>query len=469
LNAALADSNRLTAFNPYADGNGTNPATLDSIRRTTYFGSDSHVSGINLMAGGRLFVLPAGPVQLAAGTEYHDQEFDTYRVGADSPLKILSPNYTRHAAAAYAEMQVPLVSGRNRVPGIETLQLAMAARYDDFNDFGSTTTPRIGLEWAPIRSLALHGSWGKSFKAPDLPNLDERSNQAIIAPIPDPQAPGGNAIVLAWIGGNAGLRPETARTWNTGIRWTPEVSGSPSVDLTYYDIDFRDRIQMASEADKFLTDLARYATLTYRNPSAALRAEACSSGSFVSAIPIAGDCLTAHVDALIDMRWNNISRSNTRGLDLLAKLDWEGDWGFFSIASNINYVLAFNQAASPTVASLALVDTVSNPLRFHMLDQFTWNTGSLTTTLALNYAGSYEDNLSRPTRRVGSWTTLNANVRYEFGDTSSWLNGCSVALDVQNLFDREPPFVNNPAGMGYDRENADLWNRMVSLRFKKDW
>jgi len=470
LSAALADPNPLTAFNPYADGNGTNPATLDRIRRTTFFGSDSRIRGANLMMNGGLFVLPAGEVRLAVGGDYRDQEFSTYRMSADATSRTLSPQYTRHVGAAFAEMQVPLISSRNGVPAVEHLQVSLAGRYDDYSDFGSNATPRFGIEWSPVRSLALHGSWGRSYKAPDLPTLDERTNQTVIAPVPDPQGPGGTSVVLAWLGGNSDLKAETAKTWSAGISWTPELTLNPSLDLTYYHIRFQDRIQMATEADRFLSDAARYGALTYRNPTAEQRQEVCSRGVFVGNIgPTPGDCLTAPIDVLIDLRWNNISVSKTRGLDLTGKLEWDSNYGQFGVSANMNYVLAFDEAASANASSVALVDRVSSPLRFRMVDQLTWSRDRLSATLAVNYSGSYKDNFSQPNRRVGSWTTLNVNLRYAFEETSSWLDGCSAALDVQNLFDTDPPFVNNPAGVGYDRENADPWNRMVSLRLKKEW
>ena len=470
LNAALADPNPLTAFNPYADGSGTNQATLDGIQRSTFFGSHSRVNGVNLLLDGGLFALPGGEVRLATGMDYRSQVFSTQQQSADVVARSNSPRYARHVAATFAEMQVPLVAARNHVPGIELLQLSLAARHDDFSDFGAKTTPRIGLEWSPVRSVSAHGSWGRSFKAPDLPTLNEQSNQTFITPVPNPLAPSRSSIVLAWLGGNPDLRAESAETWSAGLRWAPELPLSPSLDVTYYDVHFQDRIRASAEGDRFLLDPARYGSLTYGNPPLALREQACGRSRYLgNASTVAGDCLTAPVEALIDLRYNNISASTTRGLDLLAKLDWNSRWGTFGFAANANYVLDFDETPAPTAASVQLVDTVSNPLRFRMLDQLTWGRGAVTGTLAMFYSGSYRDNLSSPQRRVGSSTTFNMNVRYEFENTSSWLDGTSIALDIQNLFDRDPPFVNNPAGVGYDRENADLWNRMVSLQLKKDW
>jgi len=472
LNAALADPNPLTAFNPYADGNGTNPATLDRIRRTTLYNSTSTVSGTNLMLDGALFAVPGGVLRLATGFDYRDQDFQNRRLGADSTAVIVTPRYTRHVMATFAEVQVPLISSRNHIPAIEHLQFSLAGRYDDYNDFGTTWNPHLGAEWAPVRNLAIHGSWGKSYRAPDLPDLDERNNQTVIADLSDPQSPTGRSSVLAWLGGNANLKAETATTWSAGLSWTPEAIFTPSLDLTYYDIDFRDRLQTAAAADRFLLDTARYMTLTYRDPSAALRARACGQGAFLGNLSSSpGTCMTAPVAALIDLRWNNISELRTHGLDLKGSVAVDSDWGRFALSSNINYVLGFSEAAAPTAGMVSLIDTASNPLRFRMNNNLTWSRDALTVSGTVNYQGSYTDNLSAPHRRVGSWTTLDLDVLYAFDASSGpgWLDGCSLSLNLRNVFDTDPPFVNNPSGVGYDRENADLLNRFVSLRFKKEW
>jgi len=469
LNAALADPNPLTAFNPYADGNATNPATLDRIRRTTRYTSLSAVRGANLMLDGALFAIPGGAVRLAAGFDYRDQDFQNTRLGADSTATSVTPRYARHVMATFAEMQVPLISSRNDVPAVEHLQLSLAGRYDQYNDFGSTWNPHLGVEWAPVRNLAVHGSWGRSYRAPDLPDLDVRNNQTVIADLADPQSPTGTSPVLAWLGGNADLKAETATTWSAGLNWTPETKFTPSLDLTYYSIDFRDRLQLAAAADRFLLDTARYMTLTYRNPSPALRAAACQGVFLGNLSSSPGTCATAPVAALVDLRWNNISELRTNGLDLKASVAVDTDWGRFALSSNIDYVLDFSEAAAPTAGMVSMVDTVSNPLRFRMNNNFTWSGDELTVSATMNYAGSYADNLSIPNRRVGSWTTLDLSFLYAFDAPSGWLEGCSLALSLRNVFDTDPPFVNNPSGVGYDRENADMLNRFVSLRFKKEW
>jgi outer membrane receptor protein involved in Fe transport len=468
LSAALADSNPATAFNPF--GGATNPATLASIRRTTLFRSDSTVTGANLVANGGLFALPGGYLRLAVGADYREQFFQTRRRGTASNLITPSPEYRRDAEADFAELLVPIVSRANRVPGIEDLQFSLAARYDDYDDFGATLNPRFGMDWSPVRGVAIHGNWGESFKAPNLPDMDESRNTSYITMIPDPQAAAGQSAVLFWQGGNADLKPETARTWTVGIRWAPDLSFAPTLDLSLFDIRFKDRIQSAPTTNSFLTDYVRYTGIVTRNPGQAQRADACRRGEFIfNGSPFPGDCLSAPIAAIVDARSNNTATSIARGLDLSGSMDVASRWGRFEVTSNIEYLLSFAQEQTPTAAPVSLLDRAGNPLRFKMRNGISWTRRGLGAAAFVNYAGGYRDSVTTPNHSVGSWTTFDLQLSYEPDANESWLAGCAVALNVQNLFDRPPPFVNDTTGVGYDRENADLLNRFISLRLLKDW
>jgi len=471
LAAALADPNPLTAFNPFGDGSFTNPETLERIRSSTMFSSDSDVKGMNLLANGALFALPAGKVRLAAGVDRREQTFQTQRRNANALGITSSPRYRRNVSAAFAEVLVPVVSGDMHVPGMEQLQLSLAGRYDDYSDVGTTLNPRFGLEWTFGSGLSLHGNWGKSFMAPNLPDMDESTNMSYITEIPDPQAADGQSPVLAWLGGNAELKAETANTWRVGMKWAPENAVNAMLDLSYFNISFQDRIQAPPLNGGYLNDPVRYAGIITRNPTVAQRDAVCSRGAFAgSAGGESNDCLYAPIVAIIDTRSNNTSISTTRGMDLNGSLDVESKWGRLELSTNITYLLDFSEAQTPTVAALSYLDTVGNPLRFRMREGISWSREGWGAHAFVNYAGGYSDMVSAPARKVGSWTTMDLTLSYDVDPmNTSWLAGCSVALSVQNLFDTDPPFVNYTGGVGYDRENADLLQRFVGLRLKKEW
>src|SRR5690606_39831697 len=78
--------------------------------------------------------------------------------------------------SAFAELYVPIVGSANALPGMQSLGLSLAGRYDDYSDFGSTTNPKIGLEWRLTDSLLMSASYGTSFRAPVLFDMNPYSN-----------------------------------------------------------------------------------------------------------------------------------------------------------------------------------------------------------------------------------------------------------------------------------------------------
>ena len=57
------------------------------------------------------------------------------------------------------------------MPLLETLECRVAARYDDYSDFGDTTNPKIAPRWAPVNRCAFRASWGTGFRAPSLAQI----------------------------------------------------------------------------------------------------------------------------------------------------------------------------------------------------------------------------------------------------------------------------------------------------------
>jgi outer membrane receptor protein involved in Fe transport len=454
--AALADPDPSTSLNVFG-GVPNNPATLERIRRSAFYASESGLATANISANGTMLALPAGRVKLAAGAEYRAQRFSTQNQSPDALSISRVPELQRDVASAYAELLVPVLTN---------LRASLAGRYDRYDDFGSQFSPRLGVEWAPIGGVALHGSWGRSFKAPNLPDLSERGNLSYVSEASN--GGGGVSPVLFVFGGNSDLHPEQSRIWTLGLQWQPNALAT--LDLSYWDIDFRGRVQSPGFTEAFLID-PRYAAIVYRDPSPALRERMCESMFIGNLSSTPGDCLSAPISAIVDERWNNVARTITRGIDLTGSWSMQARrMGYFTFTSNVSYVLAFEERQSETSEWRDILDTATNPLRFKTRNSVSWTRSGFGVTAAVNYAGGYDDPVSSPARSVSSWTTVDLQLRYEVDPREQgWLSGCVFALSVQNVADRDPPFFNNPAGVGYDRENADLLKRFLSASIEKRW
>src|SRR5690606_38517000 len=93
-----------------------------------------------------------------------------------------------------------------------------------------------------------------------------------------------------------------------------------------------------------------------------------------------------------------------------------------------------------------------------------WSNGPYYATIFVNFVKSYENNLVAPAERVASYATFDLNFTIDNGERQDGLlAGMIIALTAQNLFDRQPPYVNNSAGFGWDPQVASGIGRLVSL------
>src|SRR3546814_20480435 len=84
------------------------------------------------------------------------------------------------------------------MPGCHKVDLTLAGRIEDYNQFGRTENPKFSLRWEPVEGIALRGSYGTSFRAPQ---FDELIGPALslytTLSVPDPASPTGSSNVLA--------------------------------------------------------------------------------------------------------------------------------------------------------------------------------------------------------------------------------------------------------------------------------
>src|SRR5262249_15447173 len=143
----------------------------------------------------------------------------------------------RHVAAGFTELRVPLVGPGTGTPVTNRLELTLADRAEHYSDFGTTNNPQMGLIWRPLAELKLRATYGTSFRAPLLNDLNPVPFQVVHLPEFDP-ATGGVTNTLAVFGGNPDLKPEKARTWTAGLDFSPHSLPDFHASATYYDIKF---------------------------------------------------------------------------------------------------------------------------------------------------------------------------------------------------------------------------------------
>lgn len=462
LYSALASPDPLVAFNPFGDGSNTNPRTLNRIRGGERIAVDTGSRSVSLKAEGRLVQMPAGSLKLAMGSEFRDQIYRSVVSSAGTAVES-NARLSRRIVSTFGGLSIPLFSERNSRVGLQGLQLSMSGRYDSYGNFGSAVTPAFGIAWEPASIVTLRGSWSKSFRVPSLEELDESRDTVIPTALGEGNSTTGLANVLVWSGRNALLRAERATSWTAGMDLRFERIEGLSVGLTYFNIEFPDRIEETLLTPDILND-PRFASVIVRNPSRELLQAACSHGA-------AFDCLRFPVAAIIDLRPHNAGTLRTNGLDFGGRYELSNPYGQFVLRLDGTYLFEFSQQDGKTSPRYDVLSTQNNPINLKLRASLRWEIKGLESTGVLNFANSYRDTASYPARSVSSSTTYDMVFGYDIATRgTSWLEHTRIELSAVNLFNQRPPFLNNrAAGIGYDQENADPNGRLLSVRIRKIW
>ncbi|MGA0599219.1 TonB-dependent receptor [Caulobacter sp. KR2-114] len=476
LAVALADSNPQTAFNPFGDGSFTNPQTLKAVYGTSKSHIDSTVSSANAVVDGPLARLGGGDLKVAAGLDFREERF---RDSFTGPGYASDKRLRREVYAAFAELDAPLVSAENARPGFQGLNLSLAGRYEHYSDEELAPTPsrrpdansfnpKIGLSWSPVVGLEARAAYGRSFRAPNLTTLGATPSSGLLA-LTDPKSPTGQTTVLILDGVAPDLKNETSRNWTFGLAYRPPSLKDLHLSLTYFDVDFRNRVSSPAAVGSVLIQEAQYASIVTRNPSQAQLTSLCSAPGF-SGDP--ASCTPAIVGAVVDTRLQNAARNRTRGLDIEATYGFEvGAAGRIDLSLNASYLFEYSQSFGASSRVVELVGTVHYPARLNMHDSVVWTWGAFSTSADVNFTSGYKDTVSAPARDVDSFTTVDLGLTYDLGAShrDRRLEGLRLSMNVENLFDADPPFVNNTDGVGYDAENADPRGRFFSVALTKRW
>lgn len=464
IDAALADPDPTTAFNPFGDGSNTNPATIEPLRLTDLREGVSTVGSLTAIADGPIFRLPAGPARLAVGADYRDESVEAHfgfiGPATDLPRSPFSVgDLERQVAAVFGELVLPVLGNEEGASGTRRLELALAGRYEDYSDFGSAFNPKIGLNFMPTAGVKLRGSCGTSFRAPRFGELSlNRSFSGTLFAVPDPQSSTGLSDVLFMIGTNPDLQPETADTWTVGFDLTPARLPELAVSATYFSLDYEDKIEAGGEFADTLVFEDQWAEIITRNPTQEEIDAVCSRPDF------SGDCPST-VAAIIDIRLRNLALVRVHGVDFdLGYRKSLNNLGDLNLGLTGTYMLTHDQAISSTSPHIDVLDTAFNPLALRLRGRAGWAFNRWRVNAFVNYTDDYREFEDGP--KIDSWTTIDSSIGYQF-DAGGWMSGADVQFSVVNLLDEEPPFVNGFSG--FDGANASEVGRSMSLAITKRW
>ncbi len=129
----------------------------------------------------------------------------------DLPLDQRNKNRGVLALLAQYQMQVT-----------EDLAVVAGMRFDHYSDFGPTWNPRIAVTWALTPQLSMKLLYGQAFRAPTFAELYDKTSRG---------------TSYERILGNDDLDPETTRTLEAGLEWSPFKISRFSLNGFYVETD----------------------------------------------------------------------------------------------------------------------------------------------------------------------------------------------------------------------------------------
>ena len=319
----------------------------------------------------------------------------------------------RSSYSAYVDLETDLS---------EAVLVGVAARYENYEDFGDTLNGKLASRWQVNDSIAWRGSLNSGFRVPTVGQVnlvdvtsafDDQQNLVNNATLP---AAHPASIIL----GAEPLKPETSFNFTTGPVFT---WGDIGFTIDFYHIEMKDRISLTRQADL---------TVEQR---AALEAQGAPGGAAIRTVRY----------------FANDFDTTTQGLELVA--DYYTDR--FGGDTNFTFSINWNDTSVESVTSSGIdtkrINQIERNLpkfRGILTAQHQWNAWNLLGRI--RYYGEFleyqADWVGWPIE-AGGRTLADLELAYALN------NAVSLVLGAQNIFDTYP--TENPHARGSGAQYPD--------------
>lgn len=416
---------------------------------------------LELSGNGKLLDLPAGPAKIALGAGWRRTRF--LRTGSTAAAYIKA---AQHSYYGFAEFSLPVLAPGQSALG-HRLDLSLAVRYEEYPAVSSVATPKFGAIYAPNEEVTLRASWGRSFRTP---TLYEQYRPATASLEAERSYGGtGTGTVIVVDGGNVQLKPERSTNWSATLDLHPGWLRGAALEISYFDIRYRDRIvapilypsQSLADPD--------YAAFVSRNPGpdqqAAVLADVSSFTNYTSA---AYD--PAQVTAIIANGNVNAGRQRVQGIDVLGRYRQGFAGGVLLTSINASYITSRQQVSADQPVTI-LAGRLFSPPHWRARGDIGWSRGGLTLSGAANYIGPVRDARTASVARIAGMTPVDLTARYRMAANGGLASGMDVIVSVQNLFNDKPSVIRTTSytNTPYDSTNYTPLGRVLSLTVTKAW
>jgi iron complex outermembrane receptor protein len=449
------------AFNPFGTAWTTHPndpAVVNSLiaqttleGETSLFTYDAHVSG-------DIGEINGNPMQIAIGGQYRRSTMD-YDWGDDyngptgdgsnggaftgTPLEPFNggnlmflyggPDYGGNSDvyALFTELALPVN---------DSIDLQLAARYEDYGDDVNSFDPKISVLWRPNDIFSARGSFSTAFRAPSLYNT-----VGVQTALNEITAGGRSTFIPVTSTGNPDLEPENAEVYNIGFTVTPNANFRAGID--YWRYDFTNLITQENSQSvvnrALLGDMTALSQLDFNIP---------------------GDLTT-----LTRIRTNiiNAPTVTTDGLDFNAQYTGNlGNGGTLVFGGEATYIFRYDAVDQAGVAFDGAGNRNFNNFarsmpKFRGNINIGYRTDHHIFNAFVRYINSYQDDQNNV--EVESYTTFDFQYGYIIGDPDD--APLRATVGVINAFNKQIPLLQTNSG--FDTKVHDPRQRMIYMKLAK--
>jgi len=459
-------------INLYGQGNISQDA-VDFIKTLAVIDLDYKMSNFVANISGDtsgVFELPGGPVGLAFGTEYREEEFN-FNPSQDVAASTIagfngSPPVTGSfdVYGYYGEVYLPILED---APFADVLSMELAYRYEDYSTAGGVEAYKVSGDWAPVEDIRFRASFNTAVRAPSIAELfapqgegfpgandpcsgsfsGDAGLRALCEATGVPAANVGSAginlpsgQVREISGGNPNLNAEEAETLTVGFVVTPRFVEGLTFSVDYFDIVIEDVISdFGGGANNVITTCYGDADLG-------------GAGSpFCNAITRGSDGLITG----ISVTSQNVASLELNGWDIAAEYAFDvGNFGtvgfdYIGTITNENTLTPFEGGTPITCAGEFGADCDDpQPTYKHRLST-KWANGPFTAQLLWRHIGASDDDGG-----LGFQVAVEEIDAFNYFDLSgSWQVNDTITLTggIDNLLDEQPPIL------GDNQEQANTY------------
>ncbi len=415
--------------------NPIDPALTAALRARPFRRAETELKAFDGNLSGPVADLPAGPMSLAVGFEHRNERLVDRSDAASEANLILgsggvSSQGSRSQTSVYGELSIPI---------LDNLEAQVAARYEDYEGFGSEINPKLAAMWRPNDWMLVRGSWGEGFRAPSLAELFLGLSVSFQNYVDQTRCPITGTIFDCVLDkqldttGNAQLNPETSESLSLGVVIEVPIIDDLTVAFDYWSFDHKNLISdidvgeiMEREADCFNglptcdPDLAALVTRTAPTPLDTL-------------LGIPGTISTVRSPFL------NLSEQSTDGFDLEVNYIFDTSrLGTFTFNTYITYVNDFDFALLPTDPLERIVGQYLQPEMRANADM-TWEYGVYRVGVFNRYIGSHDQQEDFAFFNDQEGAKIPSHNEWDLRLDYSGFDSLTLSVGIENVTDEEIP------------------------------